>query len=170
MLRRSQSERLATARARIYFARSNGGLGMLSYATFRADKLNKHARVLAPPGSKFEKIGENFVDSSVNKKDYELELETGPTGLICLFRVRQDKMRERRATDHARFPPHFPVLSHPAPRPDTRCGRPRCLVNKQVVGSKTSLLVNQNNIWIGLTIRQNILYKDKKHLRSFTDS
>lgn len=104
MLRTSQSERLATARARIYFARSNGGLGMLSYATFRADKLNKHARVLAPPGSKFEKIGENFVDSSVNKKDYELELETGPTGLICLFRVRQDKMRERRATDHARFP------------------------------------------------------------------
>lgn len=131
MLRTSQSERLATARARIYFARSNGGLGMLSYATFRADKLNKHARVLAPPGSKFEKIGENFVDSSVNKKDYELELETGPTGLICLFRVRQD--RDARKTRYrSRAVPM--ILISPYCLPGTQAGhslRQTALLSKQ---------------------------------------
>ena len=86
---------------------------------------------MAPSGSKFEKIGENFVDSSVNKKDYELELETGPTGLICLFRVRQDKMRERRATDHARFPwSSFPRIVPPG----TQAGhslRQTALLSKQ---------------------------------------
>lgn len=60
---------------------------MFSYVIFRVDKFNKYVWVLVLLGFKFEKIGENFVDFSVNKKDYELELEIGLIGFICFFCV-----------------------------------------------------------------------------------
>lgn len=60
---------------------------MFSYVIFRVDKFNKYVWVLVLLGFKFEKIGENFVDFSVNKKDYELELEIGLIGFIWFLCV-----------------------------------------------------------------------------------
>lgn len=60
---------------------------MFSYVIFRVDKFNKYVWVLVLLGFKFGKIGENFVDFSVNKKDYELELEIGLIGFIWFLCV-----------------------------------------------------------------------------------